>query len=47
MSEAMGFRKAATGLDALANNLGIEVDADKRHSALYDAWLTAKVYLKL
>lgn len=35
------------GLHEAAKDLGIEVDTDKLHDAVYDTWLTSEIYLTL
>lgn len=41
LAERKGFKFAETGIDALCGSLGIIVEKQKRHTAIYDAYLTA------
>ena len=47
MAEELGYRYDQTVLDALCRTLDILVNPEKRHQALYDAQLTAQVYMRL
>ena len=47
MAEGVGLRRRQTGLGQLCDLLGLAVDYERVHGALYDAELAAMAYGKL